>query len=166
MKALRNTQLSVATDPNMSNLQSPILRDLYDFWLGLGAGDGLPTRSDFVPTDLPARLLPHIAIVDVIRDGEGLNFCWRLIGTHSTSHTGRDMTGRHFDEIYAGEDFDNMFAPYVWLVQNAMPLRWYGNAQFVEKEWMMVEIAGMPLASDGRTVDKIFLGAFYAPHPA
>ncbi|MDA1097850.1 MAG: PAS domain-containing protein [Proteobacteria bacterium] len=149
----------------MSTLRSPVLRALYDFWIDLRQGDGLPSRSDFAPTNLPARLLPHIAIADVIRNDERLDFGWRLIGTHTTANTGRDMTGRRFSDIYAGENHDDLVANYIWVVRNELPLRWYGNSQFVEREWMQLEVVGMPLANDGRTVDKLFLGAVYSSFP-
>jgi hypothetical protein len=164
METLHSEQSSIVTDPDMSGLRSPVLREIYEFWSGLRSGDGLPSRSDFLPTDLSVGLLPHVAIADVIKDGGDLNFRWRLIGTHTTSNTGRDMTGRYFDEIYAGENYDELVSTYIWLVENAMPLRWQGNSQFVNKEWMMVEIVGLPLASDGRTVDKLLLGAVYEPY--
>ena len=121
----------------------------------------MPARSDFFPTDLPARLLPHMAIADVIREGENLRFQWRLVGTHVTEFTGRDVTGRYFDELYGGADHDDLVAAYVWVTKHGQPLRWYGNSHFVEKDWLSMEVIGLPLAADGRTVDKIFCGMVF-----
>jgi hypothetical protein len=103
-----------------------------------------------------------MAIADVIREGENLRFQWRLVGTHVTEFTGRDVTGRYFDELYGGADHDDLVAAYVWVTKHGQPLRWYGNSHFVEKDWLSMEVIGLPLAADGRTVDKIFCGIFFS----
>ena len=156
-----HTQFLINRDQDLDNLQSPELRKIFEFWSGLRAGDRLPARSDFYPTDLPARLLPHISIAEILRDGGEQRFRWRLVGTHTTEKTGRDVTGRYFDDVYAGDDYDDLVAAYVWVAEHGRPLRWHGNSHFVDKDWMSMEIIGLPLAEDGETVDKILCGMVF-----
>ncbi|MBT3532263.1 MAG: PAS domain-containing protein [Rhodospirillaceae bacterium] len=156
------TQFLLTHDPDLNNLRSPALIEIYKFWLGLRTGAVLPARSDFHPTDLPPNLMPHIAIADVIRNGSDLRFQWRLVGTHITEGTGRDVAGRYFDDVYGGDNHDDLVAAYLRIARNGAPLRWHGDCQFVDKEWMMTEVVGMPLSENGRTVDKLFMGMVFS----
>ena len=158
-------QFLVNRDPDLSTLRSPLLGQLHEFWLALKMDDRLPARSDFQPNHIPLRLLPHIALIDVFRDGGDLRLSWRLVGPHITGSTGRDVTGRYFDELYAGADREDLMAAYVWLATNGRPLRWHGNSEFVNKDWLKFECAGFPLASDGQTVDKLLIGMVFARDP-
>ena len=162
MNATDRTRFLIKRDPDLTNLQSPILSEIYQFWLGLCVDSRLPSRADFSPLDLNARLLPYIAIADVVRKGDQLRFRWRLVGTHITEKMDRDVTGLYFEDIYAGDNHENLLAAYVWPAQNAKPLRWFGNSEFVEKHWLTFECVGMPLASDGKTVDKLLAGMFFS----
>ncbi len=83
--------------------------------------------------DLIARLLPFLAMADILREGETLRFRWRLVGTHITEKTDRDVTGLYFEDIYDGAKHDDLVAAYVWMAQNSKFLRWSGNSEFVEK---------------------------------
>ncbi len=162
MNAADRTRFKIKRDPDLKNLQSPILREIFEFWENLRGDGGLPSRADFSPLDLTARLLPFIAMADVLREGEQLRFRWRLVGTHITEKTDRDVTGRYFEDIYGGDNHDDLVAAYVWMAKNGEPLRWFGNSEFVEKDWLTFECVGMPLASDGKTVDKLLAGMFFA----
>jgi hypothetical protein len=122
----------------------------------------LPSRAKISPLDLTAGLLPFLAMADILREGEKLRFRWRLVGTHITEKTDRNVTGLYFEDIYDGANHDVLVAAYVWMAQNSKSLRWFENSEFVEKDWLAFECAGMPLASDGKTVDKLLVGMFFA----
>lgn len=78
---------------------SPVLRELYGYWLDKWRGDRMPTRADIEPLEIPA-LLPQVYLVDVER--EPLRFRFRLVGTRIVAWFGRDMTGKEVSERFAG----------------------------------------------------------------
>ena len=55
-------------------------RAFLDYWHAIAPDKGFPRRSDVQPEQLRS-LLPYIFMVDVLRDGEDLDFRFRLIGT-------------------------------------------------------------------------------------
>jgi len=120
----------------------------------------MPGRNDIDPLNLPPHLLPHLELVDVSREPE-IRLRWRLIGTHLTAATGRDATGKFFDEFYPGNDLVTLSAPFIWIVENLKPLRWIGTSGFAGKDWLSFESALYPLSSDGTTVDMIMGAVHY-----
>lgn len=120
----------------------------------------MPSRQDIDPLAMPKHLLPHLELIDVIAETE-LRFRWRLIGTHVTAAVGRDCTGRFFDELYLGDDFETVSQPFRWVAETARPLRWFGSSGFIGRDWQSYEGVYLPLSSDGVVVDMIFAGVHY-----
>ncbi len=139
--------------------QSELLTETADYWRALRGERRMPSRDDIDPLDLPPRLLPHLELVDVYHAPE-LRLRWRLIGTHLTAAVERDATGQFFDEFYSDNDLTTISAPFEWIVENMVPLRWTGTSGFAGKEWMSFESVLFPLSSDGKTVDMV-LGAVH-----
>ena len=137
----------------------PILRRLLDYWSELGDADRLPSRWQIDPAAIP-QLLPYITLVDVLgREPRG--FRRRLIGTHITAATGRDNTGRTFDEIYAPEVAERMAEAYSAPVDRRRPVRVLGRGTRLDRTQTRYEAVYMPLASDGERVDMVLAGIVF-----
>lgn len=143
-------------DPNLA-IQSERLLEVVDYWELVRGDRMMPKRDDIDPLRMSPHLLPHLELIDV--DWQpNIRFRWRLIGTHVTTAVARDCTGKSFEELYLGKDFEQVSAPFAWVANNAQPLRWYGTSGFIGKEWQSYEGIYLPLSDDGKTVDMI-LGA-------
>ncbi len=111
----------------------------------------LPARADFTPPEM-RDFLSDLYMVDVARGGR---FRFRLIGTAITQRTGRDVTGKYFDQVYAPDALENFAASFHWIARHKLPLRSYGTMNFTDQDYLSFEALEVPLASDGITVDII-----------
>lgn len=84
---------------------------------------------------------------------------WRLIRTHITGATGRDNSGVHFDEAYAGALRDDVIGVYnSRVLELRRPVRHLGCPTFAGKDFASYESVHLPLSSDGATIDMILIG--------
>ena len=60
----------------------------------------MPRRRDIDPLDMPARLLPHVELVEL---GERGRLRLALVGTAIVDALGKDATGRYLDQAFDGE---------------------------------------------------------------
>lgn len=127
-----------------------IHRELYALWLGKMTHGRLPARADFDPTEMP-RLLPHVTLFQVERDP--LRYFVRLVGTAVVDATGMDNTGRYLDELdcieHTLERCDRLVETRAPYFHADLPMPWCPN------DFRTYSVLGLPLASDGETVDII-----------
>ncbi|TQV82097.1 PAS domain-containing protein [Denitrobaculum tricleocarpae] len=132
----------------------PPLKHLHSLWSGKITAEGhLPARSDFDPAEMLAAFLPYITLFDVIRNGDNLRFRIRLVGTGIVEETGRDTTGNFLDEM---SNTSQIIGRAQWMVENRQPI--YVENQpltWTSRDYKHYSALGVPLASDGITVDKI-----------
>jgi len=155
----------------------PRLAQAVAYWEGIRpAPDRLPGRRHFDPLDIH-RLMPHVWLADVVRTtdateggledgaqvgahGETLRFRCRLYGTELCQSFGIDLTGRWLDEPdigFAGSDAERDF---VDIVRTGRPLWWRGAVAMRRNRAVSgVEVVMLPMASDGETVDLLFMCA-------
>lgn len=86
---------AIASGLGAAEIASPVLRDLYLYWLGKWQGPRMPTRADIEPLEIPT-LLPLVYLVDV--EGDPRRFRFRLIGTRIVAWLGRDLTGAYLSD--------------------------------------------------------------------
>ncbi|ANK80533.1 MAG: hypothetical protein TEF_06770 [Rhizobiales bacterium NRL2] len=84
------------------DLLTPEIVSLHDYWRSKAEADRPPARRDIDPMELAPALLPHIGLIDVVRDGGALRFRYRLIGTAMVDLFGEDFTGTFADESKTG----------------------------------------------------------------
>ncbi|MEK9660545.1 MAG: PAS domain-containing protein [Alphaproteobacteria bacterium] len=123
---------------------------MYDLWCAKAPPGILPRRSAFNPAELP-HLLPYITIFDVAR--EPMRFRIRLVGTAIVDAMGVDTTGMWLDELdnianvhRRAEAMADTGKPYSLC---DLPLTW------THRDFKRYSVLGLPLADDGRTVDKL-----------
>lgn len=87
----------------------PALADFIAYWRALpSAAGGVPPKAAVDPLQIPHHLLPHIGLVEAqpagdLATGARLNLRFRLLGTGHRRATGRDYSGRRFDDLYTPE---------------------------------------------------------------
>lgn len=148
MNAVQDADLELRHDDHQA---------LYAYWRSKQQGDRLPARADIDPADLRS-MLPRLALIDVLREDEGLAFRYRLTGTEIVNRAGRDPTGKRFDELYRGEYLETAKETYRQVVETGQPHTSDRVYPLVPgREYMSYDRLLLPLASDGTTVDMVIL---------
>lgn len=145
---------------SIDGLRDLRLQALHDYWRSLATPPLLPARSRFRPADV-ARLLPVIALIDV---EHGRRFRFRLVGTHVVNGLGGDLTGIALNDLEPSHLKDSLSA----LVRQACARREpavLGSMQCAFRQNLIAvrEAVALPMAEDGRTVDKLLLGMITLP---
>lgn len=142
-----------------ASVEHPVLEALFRFWSTKKTALGhLPSRRDISPSEIK-KLLPHIAIADVIDGGE--DFCFRVCGTMITEGAGIELTGKSWQSFSGTE---SIIARSRQLVETAEP--YYAvnqRAHWAPKDFQHYTVLALPLASDGKTVDMVLYGLVYHP---
>jgi hypothetical protein len=146
-------------DPDLEFV-SPLLKIGHEFWTSVCADGQLPQRADIDPLRMPTKLLPHILLIDV-EAGATPRFRWRLLGTHITKVLGRDSTGKYIDDILPPELYDEFVEPLVWAIAKRRPVRVFGGAEHIGKDWVAYENYIAPLIDNTNSVNMIFGIALY-----
>jgi hypothetical protein len=136
-------------------IQSLIVRDGYLYWLAKRNEGRLPSRGDFDPPfDVPS-LAKFMMLKDVRRDP--LDFRYRFVGTAVRPHMTADWTGKWMSEI-SFQRSPSMIWDYHQHVAET------GEAMLIRPEYvgpladyLFVEAALLPLATDHDVVDKIMI---------
>lgn len=135
----------------------PELSRLHDLWLEIGVDSELPSRSDICPEALKPWLR-NVALIDIER--MPLRFRRRLVGTKIVDYQGSDETGHYLDD----RDSDAVDS---WIIDDYVACATQGTA--VHRSERSTDTTGseirwerllLPLASDGRTPDKILVALF------
>ncbi len=132
----------------------PLVRRLYDYWRSVAPSGRLPGRQHIVPEDI-APLWSRSWMLDVFR--EPLRYRYRLCGTEMVRSLGREVTGAWVDEIHpqlianpqSRERFCFMAETGRATWRRGLPL-WTRDPKH-----RLIETCIVPLARDGRTVDKM-----------
>ena len=138
-------------EDDLTKIQRPTLRRLYELWQTRRAGRLFPARADFSPPDF-AFALGNLSLIDVVRDP--LRFRLRLQGSHSAARLGWDITGRFFEDIPDPEYRALTIATYERIVAERRPRREVREA-LLDNRPHRYEIVWLPLAADGLTIDMI-----------
>lgn len=152
------TGQSAVTAPD--DLYCPRLQRLLGYWQAHRHGDALPGRDDVDPLEL-GWILGDLSLVEVHRGDGGLRFRFRLIGSRVAARFGFDATGRWLEDFPGDTYRQHIGAAFAEVVARAGP--------FAERPNMVIdgmlhnyEILRLPLASDGRTVDMLMIGADFS----
>ena len=132
----------------------PLVRRLYDYWRLVAPPGRLPGRQDLVPEDI-APLWSRAWMLDVFRDP--LRYRYRLCGTEMVRSLGHEVTGEWLDEVHPAlianpqsrERFHFMAETGRATWRRGLPL-WTRDPKH-----QLIETLIVPLADDGRTVDKM-----------
>jgi len=143
-------------DFNIDDLPNDILRKTYQYWLGMKGARSMPARTDLNPADI-VSLLPHITLVDV--EASPRRYKFRLIGTETVKAMGLDVTGQYLDQLPKVEQY--LKDRYNSLVETKAPYWHGGKLVWSKKSFIDYSVIGLPLSSDGITVDKLLFSLYY-----
>jgi hypothetical protein len=127
---------------------SRVSRDFYAHWQLLSRRcGGIPRREDLDPADIPA-LLPHLFIVEKIRDTD--RFFFRLSGTAIRDIMGSENTRHFLDELLHGDDLASVSALFDQVLGQGVCIRSIEGLTYSDRSYLRVEILRAPLrAGDG-----------------
>jgi hypothetical protein len=141
-----------AIDPDL-RFDNPKLHEFVGYWRSKMRDGRLPGRAAIDPLEL-RTFLGDIFMLDVV-GAHPRRFRYRLIGTKIVARVGRDSTGKFQEDAYTGEQAAENNELYRLVCERRAPLRNYGIINWVGREFLKYEIANVPLARDGETVDVI-----------
>lgn len=128
-------------------------RILFAYWRSK-LDDGLPSRREIDPIDIPA-VLPSICLTDVVRHGGGRRYRRRLVGTAVVEKFGQDNTGRWVDELYEGAALEEVLTSYEWVTETGRPRLDRCTLPREGQHYVSYDRLTLPLADDGHTVDVL-----------
>lgn len=136
-----------------------VIRDLVLYWLRIHPGSHLPGPKDFDPVEVP-RLLRHLLLTDV--HGPPYRFHARVVGTTVVEAIGKDFTGAYLDEVLPGFADTSGTAHRIEVIESGLPSYRCGPATMPFRlDYAQLERIYLPLATDGRRVDRILAGVVY-----
>jgi hypothetical protein len=135
-------------------LSDPDLIAFYDYWASLRGGRAMPSRRDLDPLQIPPGYLPDLMLIDVL--AEPLRLRYRLIGTHVVTASGKDRTGRFFDEVSFFKLHPAAMEQFETVVTTGRPLYSLEPfTNFVNGTTYEVDRLILPLSGDGVRVDML-----------
>jgi hypothetical protein len=132
----------------------PLVRQFYEQWLAIAPPGRLPGRQHVTPERM-VPMLSRMWMLDVHRDP--LRFRYRLYGTELVSSLHREVTGRWLDEVQP-LTVDNPIVRdrFRFVAETGRPT-WRRGKSLWERDPLhpIIENCYVPLAADGKIVDKI-----------
>lgn len=136
---------------SLDEVESPILRRFFQYYLEKRGDRLFPARADLDPVDFPYAL-GDITLVNV--HYSPLNFSFRLDGSRHVERFGFDLTGRSLDDFPFPEMRQVIFDTYKDVVDYRESRRYFRDLQS-DGRWFRYETLLLPLSSDGTVIDMI-----------
>jgi hypothetical protein len=136
---------------SLDEVESPILRRFFQYYLEKRGDRLFPARSDLDPVDF-SYALGDITLVEVRHNP--LNFSFRLDGSRHVERFGFDLTGRSLDEFPYPEMRQAIFDSYKDVIDHRESRRYFRELESGSR-WFRYETLLLPLSSDGETIDMI-----------
>jgi hypothetical protein len=134
------------------------LKQIYVYWLSKKGRRRAPSRADIDPAEI-ASLMPYVGLVDVER--APLRFRYRLLGTEVVRGLGIELTGRFLDEVPLDDHQRAIAREYTRVAERAEPVCTIWEYTRADGRHVHYERLGLPLMTDGRTVDMLFGGVVF-----
>jgi len=148
----------IATDWDMETLREPLLRNLHAYWNSRRGERLMPARADIDIAKIPT-LLPYVFLIDVL-DG-GLDFRFRVAGTHIRDVTEDEVTGQHVAEAFPEEFGAEVRQIWSKVVDSRRPVSGRGRLWVPGREHVTWEGVAMPLAEAGGDVNMLLGGVVF-----
>lgn len=134
----------------LADVQSPRIRQLYDYWKSKCSDVAPPPRSAIEPGDI-RPLLPYLVLAELTADP--FRIAYRLVGTAVVRWHGDDFTGREHSSVPSFVE-SGIEEAYRRVLQTAAPVFGRTGLNAGDQSWIGFEYAIFPLSDDGRTVNK------------
>ncbi|WP_370152942.1 PAS domain-containing protein [Ferrovibrio sp.] len=163
--------IGLVLDPDLNRL-TPGAQDLLRHWQAGRAPNSdaaLPLRAAFDPLIL-RRFLGNLLIVDIERTRPGVpaqtgdsRFRYRLIGTDVVELSGRDMTGRYFEDVYDPVALAEMRYCFGWVADSRRPARVFGTFRHAHRAFMTFDALFLPVATEEAAGDAAQIIGYVEP---
>jgi hypothetical protein len=137
----------------LSELTSPHLRRLYQYWEDRRGKRWAPRRCDIDPVDF-AYALSHVLLVDVDASCDPVQFRYRVHGSALATILGKNMTGRTVADWPQPEHQEMVQISYMDVVLSKLPQRRFRD-RLIDGRHRRFEALFLPLSEDGETVSMI-----------
>ena len=140
-----------------------LLRQLLSYWNSIKGVRAVPSRKNFDPLDIP-RLLPHVILVEVLRDDlhqSFEDFRFRLIGTYVEDRLRDRYTGRRLSQIDGKGPGSKVWETYVAVEHDKKPKVITQNYVGPQDNIKGTQEIFLPLSSNGNRVDFILVGLLF-----
>lgn len=124
-------------------------------WLGRKRPALLPNRSDFGPASIPA-LVRWLLLLEPMRDGDELEFRYRLAGTGCCEMFGLDFTGKKLGEGMDPEGAEVRHREFMRVMASERPIYSWSTVPIAGREFVRVYRGIFPVTIGGSGVDRIF----------
>lgn len=147
--------IGLVLDPDLGRLL-PAAQDLLAYWQANRSSRGLPDRTAFEPISL-RRYLGNLVIADIEHANHAqVRYRYRLVGTNLADRSGRDATGRYFDELYDPTSLAEMKYCFGWVAEHKRPARVFGTFRHANRAYQGFDGLFLPIATDaGDIVDQV-----------
>jgi hypothetical protein len=157
MVRMTGPNIGLVLDPDLGHLL-PTAQDLLTYWQANRSVNGLPDRTAFDPISL-RRYLGNLVIADIERDDHTrVRYRYRLIGTDLADRSGRDATGRYFEDIYDPISLAEMKYCFGWVAEHKRPARVFGTFRHANRAYQGFDGLFLPIATDGGNVVNQVIG--------
>lgn len=141
-------------------LANPALRKFFTYWDTVRGGRAMPRRCDIDPIDMPRDVLPHVVLLDVVR--EPLDFRYRLAGTIVVERSGFELKGRLVSELPITRPAE-LYAEFAKVERDGRPRHSEFSYRARHDEYRNVERLIAPLSDDGRSIGQLIgVAVFHA----
>ncbi|HUD50209.1 PAS domain-containing protein [Parvibaculum sp.] len=150
-----NERLRANTEVDPQRLGHPSLAAVKAYWDEKRGARPMPSRADIDPVDLREHL-GWIMLLDVIGDYDDFRF--RLIGTKVTRYFFVEATGKTVREAFAPFGVGivaGVLAVYRKAARDCVPVRAFGDAGWLGRDYYDFDALYLPLSDDGATANKV-----------
>jgi len=141
-----------------------ILGPAFAYWEAKCGGRAMPRRADIDPSEI-TRLLPYLQITEFVDGGARIRY--RLVGTAIVTAYGAELTGKYFDEVFAGDRLRVVIDNYRVMCREKRPI--FIGSRYVSRkdtELFCYRLL-MPLSNDGTTINQVITAmSFKYPNEA
>lgn len=133
--------------------------DLVQYWISIHPRTHLPGREHFDPLDIP-KLLPYLVLSDVLPDPR--RYRVRVMGTEVVKSFETDFTGQFFMDAIPDFHLAPGYNHRLEVEATGLPRYSAGRSeQQYREDFVSWERVHLPLATDGKTVDKVLSMTLY-----
>jgi hypothetical protein len=131
----------------------PLLFEVFEYWNAARAGEFAPNYTNIEIGNLPLKMIPLCAVLDVTPDGS--DFIYRYWGTLAADALGKEMTGKSVHDLPSRELVETSFAGYQQVLEAKtalVSLTPYARAYNLDTHEIFMRL---PMSSNGIDVNVI-----------
>ncbi|HLW28644.1 MAG TPA: PAS domain-containing protein [Kiloniellales bacterium] len=139
---------------SLSQITSPLVLQAHDYWQGKRRDGLLPSRANIDPAEIP-RLLPNVLLSEISLSPFEVRY--RLMGTEAAAMNNLDLTGKTLHFGIPTTRWQHYWAKaYLQSATEKEPVFGIDSYEYRDRGYLRFEWCLLPLASDGRSVDRFF----------